>query len=217
MEYQLETSAPSSRPSSPKSVDRPPSDPQRIRAARWKAGMILAVCAAPVIASYLTYYVFPPAGRTNYGVLIDPQRPVRQLSGRSDDGQAVSFADFSGRWLMVMVETGVCNAACRERLYATRQVRLTTGKDRDRVERLLLLTGADGPPASLLAEHPGLIVVHVSADELQRLFGDAAATANDHVYMVDPLGHLMMRFPVDVDPNRMKKDLAKLLRASRIG
>jgi hypothetical protein len=39
--------------------------------------LIFGICAAPVIAAYLAYYVFKPAGASaNYGTLIIPQRPV---------------------------------------------------------------------------------------------------------------------------------------------
>jgi hypothetical protein len=95
-----------------------------------------------------------------------------------------------------------------------RQVRLTTGKDRDRIERALLIAG-DAPAAAVLAEHEGLRVLRASPAALAALRQATGGEAG--VLLVDPLGNLMMRFPVEADPSRMKKDIAKLLRASRIG
>ncbi len=191
---------------------------QQIRRGRLKMLAILAVCAAPVIASYLTYYVIKPEGRTNYGFLIEPQRDLTALPLASPDGKLASMADLRGKWLLLAIEPGACEKACTDRLYALRQIRLTTGKDRDRVERVLLVTGDAVPSAQVLAEYEGTVVGRLPADIVARSFpADAGARADEHLYVIDPLGNLMMRFPRDVDLTRMKKDVAKLLRASRIG
>jgi len=195
---------------------RPPADDaRRVRAGRLKMLAILLVCAAPVIASYFAYYVIRPEGRTNYGTLIEPMRDVSALGQSSGSG---GIATLRGRWVMLVVGPAACDAACRERLYEIRQVRLTTGKERDRVERAWLLEDDAAPDPQLLAQHDGLVLMRAGADALARsLPAEAGARVSDHIYVIDPLGNLMMRFPKDADPNRMKKDLAKLLRASRVG
>lgn len=194
---------------------RPAGEAGRVRAGRLKMLAILLVCAAPVIASYFTYYVIRPEGRTNYGTLIEPMRDVSALGQSSGSG---GIATLRGRWVMLVVGPAACDAACRERLYEIRQVRLTTGKERDRVERAWLLEDDAAPDPELLAQHDGLVLMRAGADALARsLPAEAGARVSDHIYVIDPLGNLMMRFPKDADPNRMKKDLAKLLRASRVG
>ena len=177
---------------------------------------MLLVCAAPVIASYLTYYVIRPEGRTNYGELLSPMTDFGGLQVREADGAGGDLALLRGKWTLVVIDPGGCAKECEDRLYAIRQVRLTTGKERERVERLLLLTGEAAPPSALLAQHEGMHVRRTSADGVRRVF-PAAADPADHIYIVDPLGNVMMRFPAPADPNRMKKDLSKLLRASRVG
>jgi hypothetical protein len=209
---------------------------RRVSAGRRKMLAILLVCAAPVIASYYTYYVVRPEGRTNYGTLITPLRdvgmlgtpmaPVADPTGNAAAATAQStaparsggLASLQGRWVMLVVAPGACDAGCRQRLYEIRQVRLTTGKDRDRVERAWIVSDDAAPDPALLAQHEGLVLMRSDAATLARLLpADPGTAVTDHIYIVDPLGNLMMRFPKDADPNRMKKDLAKLLRASRVG
>ncbi len=206
---------PSTPPEQGASPGQPPARPRRGRLTLW---LILLACAAPVIASYTMYYVVRPEGRTNYGELLDPQRSAGALSGQRLDGAPFAIGELRGKWVMVALDAGGCDQPCAERLVAMRQVRLTTGRERDRVERLLLLFGDGTPSPELLAQHEGLVVARVDAAGAERLFpAEASTTARDHVFMVDPLGNLMMRFPANADPNRMKKDLSRLLRASRVG
>ncbi len=104
-------------------------------------------------------------------------------------------------------------AALKERLFALRQVRLTTGKDMDRIERVLVLLDAEPPSAELLAQHQGMHVLKTTQEYWRLNWAQPA----DRILMVDPLGNLMMRFPALADPNKMKKDVTRLLRASRVG
>lgn len=178
---------------------------------------ILAVCLAPVIASYLAYYLVKPDGRTNYGALLDPQRTIDDLSMREASGAAASLAAVRGKWVLLTVDAQGCPEPCAARLYAMRQVRLTTGKERDRVERVLLISGETAPDATLLAGHEGLRVYRVQAPLDRWLPPADGSSPEDHIYVLDPLGNVMLRFPKSADPNRMKKDIARLLKASRVG
>ena len=112
-----------------------------------------------------------------------------------------------------------CDSGCQDRLYKIRQVRLTTGKHRNRVERLWLIpsNGPVQPDQQLLTDHAGIWVARINPDLLSANFPVDGSAPADHIYLMDPLSMLMMRFPADADPSRMKKDLNKLLKASRIG
>ncbi len=193
---------------------------------------ILALCAAPVIASYLAYYFYPPEGRAIYGALIEPQIEVSELGGTpvaAPAGDAVtpaagevarqtSFAALRGRWVMVVAAPGSCSGDCAQRLYALRQVRLAQGRDAERVERVWLVTDSAQPAAALLAEHPGLQVWHTAPEQLRQRFPAAAQGEGfARIYLVDPHGQLMMQFPIGADPGRIRKDLVRLLKISRIG
>jgi hypothetical protein len=181
--------------------------------------LLLAVCIAPVIAAYVVYYVVPPSGRTNYGALLEPQRPVPELTLTHLDGSAFSVASLRGQWVMVAVDTGACGQACESKLWNMRQVRLTAGKDRDRVARVMLLTDSQPLETRLLREFDGTRFLRADAGQLRRLLeGPGGSPALEaHVWMIDPLGNLMLRWPEGADPQRMKRDLARLLRASRVG
>lgn len=182
--------------------------------------LLLAVCVAPVIASYIAYYLLPPSGRTNYGTLVEPQRPMPALSLQRLDGTAVEAAKLRGSWLMLQVDGGACDAACEKKLWQMRQVRLTTGKDADRVQRVWLIADAAPLATSVIREYDGTLFLRARIDEVAAFLPlpeEAGAKLADHIWLVDPLGNLMLRWPKDADPNRMKKDLIKLLKASTIG
>ena len=186
---------------------------------RWKLFAIILVCASPLIASYLTYYVIKPEGRTNYGALLDPrQHPIPQIGATTLDGKTTGLDAYKGKWILLQADSGDCAEACRNKLLQQRQLRLIQGKEMDRVERVWLVTDDKPIDTVLLREYDGTRVLRADPAKLKEwLPAEQGATATDHVYMIDPRGNLMMRFPKNADPNRMKKDVSKLLRASSIG
>ncbi len=189
------------------------------RKGRWKLFAVILICAAPLIASYLTYYVIKPQGRTNYGELIDPRAyPVPDLGATTLDGKPIALDAYKGKWMMVQVSDADCQEPCRKRLHDMRQLRLAQGKDMDRIERIWLITDDQPLETMVIREYDGTHMLRVKPDALKAwLPVEQGTTAADHIYVVDPLGNLMMRFPKDADPNKIKKDLSKLLKASRIG
>lgn len=190
------------------------------RKGRWKLFAVIAICASPLIASYLTYYVIKPEGRTNYGALIDPRAfPIPAALGTTSlDGKSVSLNDYKGKWIMMQAADADCEEPCRKRLHDMRQLRLAQGKDMDRVERVWLVTNDKPLETVLMREYDGTHMLRVSPEAVKSwLPSDSGTVPSDHIYIIDPLGNLIMRFPKDADPNKMKKDIAKLLKASRIG
>lgn len=173
--------------------------------------LILAVCAAPVIGSYALFYGWKPTSFRNYGELVGPTA-IEEKAGTG----AAPLAPLKGRWVLLMVDGADCGASCRSKLWQMRQVRLTQGKEMDRVERAWLVDDGGSPDAALMGEFSGTVVVQSPSPALLGLF-TAPASARDHLYVIDPLGNLMMRFPRDADPQRIRKDLGHLLRVSRVG
>ena len=192
---------------------------QQKRGGRWRLLLVVAICAAPMIASYLTYYVIKPSGRNNYGALIDPRDyPLPELNAKLLNGNAVSLNDYKGHWLMVQVDSGDCAEPCVKKLFTVRQLRTMQGKEMDRIEPVWLIT--DDKPLStvLIRAYDGTRMIRVDAAALKAWLPTEPGTRmEDHIYLIDPLGHLMMRFPKDADPKKVKADMSKLLMASAIG
>ncbi|MEP6791417.1 MAG: hypothetical protein ABI907_08600 [Ramlibacter sp.] len=193
-------------------------DARRTVRGRWRMLAIFAVCAAPAIASYFTYYVVRPDGRRNYGELVDPQRPLPELAATALDGKAVSLRSLKGQWLLVSVAGGDCDAACERHLYLQRQLRESLGKDKDRLDWVWLVP--DGRPVrpALLPAVKQATVLQVDGAQLAQWLAPAAGRQlNEHLYLVDPLGNWMMRFPAGLDASgapKAKRDLERLMRAS---
>jgi hypothetical protein len=191
---------------------------RRTRAGRWKMIALLLVCAAPVIASYFTYYVIRPEGRRNFGTLIEPQRPLPELQVQDLDGRPHPLSELKGQWLLVSVGSGACDEACVQQLYLQRQLRESLGKDKERVDRVWLISDAQPVPPALLPGLKEATVLRVPQAELQRwLAPDEGHTLAEHLYVVDPLGNWMLRFPAKLDvptAGKAKRDLERLLRAS---
>jgi hypothetical protein len=186
---------------------------------RWKLFAVIAVCASPLIASYLAYYVIRPTSRSNYGALIDPRAyPIPPLASATLDGRPEGLDQYKGKWIMLKVGGGACADACRKQLFTMRQERLMQGKEMDRVERVWLITDREPIDTMLIRQYDGMHMLHADPARVAKwLPVDAGSTADEHIYLIDPLGNLMMRFPADPEPRKMYKDIAKLLKASAIG
>jgi hypothetical protein len=195
------------------------SDPvARTRVGRWKMALVLWVCAAPVVASYFTYYVVRPEGRRNHGDLIDPQRPLPDLSGTTLDGHAVNLRTLKDQRLLVSVAGGACNAACANHLYFQRQLREGLGKNKDRLDRVWLVDDEAPVDPALLPGLRDATVIRVPRAALaQGLVPQPGQQLENHLYVVDPMGNWMMRFAPGVDLRTapvIKKDLEQLMRGS---
>ncbi|HUN67983.1 MAG TPA: cytochrome C oxidase subunit I [Burkholderiales bacterium] len=179
-----------------------PADP--VKRGRVKFALLGAFFLLPVAASWIAWrFELVPGVTGNYGTLIAP-RPV-----------ALPSESLKGKWVLVQIDGGACDAGCERKHYFMRQVRRAQGKEMQRVARLWLVTDAVPPRPELLAAIEGTVVA-MRSGTLAASF-PAERSATEHVYLVDPLGNLMMRFPPDPDPSRVIKDLQRLLRASSFG
>ena len=193
-------------------------DARRTAVGRWKMLAVLLVCAAPVIASYFTYYVVRPEGRRNYGELIEPQRPMPPLAVTPLQAPPTTLDTLRGQWLLVAVSGGACDAACESHLYLQRQLRESLGKDKERMDRVWLVNDVAPVREALLPALAGSTVLRVEPTALAQWLQPAAGQAlENHLYVVDPMGNFMLRFPAGLDREgaaRAKRDLERLMRAS---
>ncbi len=171
-----------------------------------------AISLAPVVGSLLLYHFWKPQNFTNYGELISAI-PLAGTAVAQGDGTAFRFDDLRGNWIFLMADAGACDDSCQSKLYVMRQVRLTQGEDRERMERVWLVTDGVKPAAALEAEYRGTRIVRpANGGFVARL--PAPDSPNNHIYLIDPFGNLMMRFPRNADAQRVKKDVSKLMKVS---
>ena len=182
------------------------------RRARVRRQLLLIglIGAAPVVASYAIYYFWPRESHVNYGKL--HAAPAPAIEGRTLDGRPFSLFDLRGKWVVLAAADGACDRACATRLYAGRQARTIQNADMDRIARVWLLTDDATPPAALMAEHPDAVVARVNPQAVRGL-----PEAGRGLVLVDPLGNVVLSWPADPDIKAVARDLARLLRASRIG
>jgi hypothetical protein len=193
-------------------------DAQRTRSGRWKMMALMLICASPVIASYFTYYVVRPEGRRNYGELIQPQKDLPRVSATNLQGETVPLVSLKDQWLLVSVSSGACAERCQQNLYFQRQLREILGREKDRVDRVWLITDDAPVPEALSTVLDMVQVLRMDEKAVQSWISPAKdQQLQDHLYVIDPMGNFMMRFPAHMDvagASKAKRDLERLLRAS---
>jgi hypothetical protein len=199
-------------------------------------GLALIFIAPLGLAFYLYYGhgSWLPGGHVNVGELVEPARPLPGLALPLWDSGSTDPNFLKGKWTFLYVDQGHCGQGCRTRLYDTRQVRLALDRNMNRVQRVFI-AGRECCDAQFLREqHPDLITIRASdaAAPLLALLpahrsstaavGSLAATDDSHaaaerVYLIDPLGNLMMSYPAAATPKGMLEDMKRLLQLSSIG
>lgn len=193
-------------------------DARRTRRGRWQMLFLALVCFAPVLASYFSFYVIRPQGDPSFGTLIESQPVLPAVQATRLDGQGVPLRALHGQWLLVSVAGGACDGECESNLYLQRQLREMLGKDKDRLDWVWLVPDDQAIRADLQPALSQAKVLRVPAEALAGwLQAEPGHVLSDHLYVVDPMGRWMMRFPSGLDKagaSRAKRDLGRLLRAS---
>ena len=186
-----------------------------LRSGRIQMLTIAALCLAPFIAALIAYYYWQPQGGVNYGELI-PAHPLIDPPLRHLDQRAFKLSELKGKWILLQLDESGCAAACSAKLYNMRQVRLAQGRDMERIERVWLILDEAPLQTQLMREYDGTRMLRAAGSPLIAEF-PPAGEVRDHIYLIDPLGNLMLRFPKNADPSKIVKDLVRLLKVSRIG
>jgi cytochrome oxidase Cu insertion factor (SCO1/SenC/PrrC family) len=184
--------------------------------------LLIIVFGLPVAAAWL-FYLNPellPGGRTNRGELVQPPRPLPDLSLSTLDGGNLRLRELRPHWTLITVAGPECGEHCQRSIYHLRQVRLALGEDRQRIERVLVLTQSEQPESfhRLLGDYPGMHVVVGGGNDLDRLLAQLAGPGrppHGAVFIVDPMGNLMMRYRPDAPPKDLLSDLQALLKISK--
>jgi hypothetical protein len=191
-----------------------PSMSRNLRARNLRTvGALAALFLLPLVLSFWMYYGggWQPLGHTNYGELLQPVRPLPL--DRWPEGKVLTE-----KWSLVYIVAGNCDSRCRDALIVMRQTRLSLNQDMQRVNRVLIAGHGCCDETFLQREHAGLLVLDADsqgASEALRVF--PAGKRADSIFLVDPLGNLVMRYDDRTDPKGLLQDLKKLLKLSHIG
>ena len=175
--------------------------------------IILVLCSPVFIAT--TYYLmgFRP-GSMNYGDLLE----VQKLKGdgiNQIDNTIFRMKELHGKWTMVTIDSGECNEACQSKLYYMRQVRIAQHNEKDRVGRLWLIDDNKTVSDELLEEYKGTLFINAKDSEIVKAI-ETEEVHRNHIYLVDSMGNLMMRFPEELEPKRINEDIKRLLNVSQL-
>ena len=175
---------------------------------------IILILGSPVLISTTFYFMGYRPGSMNYGDLLE----VQKLKGdgiNQIDNTIFRMKDLHGKWAMVTIDSGECNEACQSKLYYMRQVRTIQHTEKDRVERLWLIDDNKTVSDELLEEYKGTLFIKAKDSELVKAI-ETEEVHRKHIYLVDFMGNLMMRFPEDLEPKKMSEDIKRLLHVSQL-
>lgn len=219
---------PSSPASAPVSAAAP--NPARRPRSMWPLYAIVLMTLAPVVAAVLAYFVpelgLRPEGHNNYGRILEPQRPLptaQALPLATLDGAPFDPRTLRGKWVLVSADTAQCPESCVRKLFVLRNSHASQGKNVERLSRVWFVTD-DGPVSQEVKDaYVGTQMLRVDPQHLagfltaDRSGNEAIEALRNHMWVIDPLGNLMMEFPPDADPIEVRDDIVKLLKNSRIG
>lgn len=189
---------------------------------RWSLIAIVIIAILPVAAGTLLYFSgWKPTTQVNNGELITPPRPVTDIAFQTMTGQPTGFATLRGKWVMVYLDASTCPGICANRLYAMRQIHTSQGKEADRIKRVFIATEGNREPLQAQSKlYPDMAVWTADATALAKLskaFALVDGASNNRIYLVDPLGNVMMQYSPQVNPAGVRKDLSRLLSYSWTG
>lgn len=188
--------------------------PDRRASGRRVLWLIFAVCVIPFFGAFLVYRYAPPGDHLNYGELVT--RPLPELVFRNLEGAPVRLSEFRGKWVLLQVDDARCDARCVEKMYKLRQIRLAQGKNMERVLRLWVIPDSGPIEAKINEEYAGTTMLRGALPDLLPQFS-SQSNIRDHIWLIDPLGNLVLKYPPKADARGILKDLQRLLKVSRIG
>lgn len=185
-----------------------------ISSPRAKLLAIMGLFALPMVASWIAYTFLQPEATANYGELLSPPAQITTATFRRADGTEFRFEELRGKWLLVSSDAGECPETCEAKLLLLRQVRLMLGRNAARIVRVHVADDSRPMPPGKAAPFEGTVFIAPPVGLQQPL---SAVNDRAHVYVTDPRGNVMLRFPAGAEPRRMLRDLERLLKASQIG
>lgn len=184
---------------------------------RVQLALIFVVFLAPIAGAFL----YKPTQFNNYGDLYTPAPELPSLP-LTAEGQPTDFDALRGQWLFLVVAQTECNENCEQNLLKIRQLRAMQGRDLERIRSVFIHGELPLEVSNDLADKYQPIEVFKADSaalqtwsELLKPEGVTGEALKDRFYIVDGTGLLMISYPFDADPNLIKKDIKRLLKARR--
>ena len=197
------------------------------RRGRQQLLILAAIFFVPLAVAFWLYYGpsgWRPPGATNQGDLVEPAVALPAVSLVQPDGAPTAPGLLRGQWTIAYLGPGACDDRCRQALYLSRQSRIALNKDMARVQRVFFATGRCCDRAFVQTEHPDLIVAQVGDDAGSQAllakfpaFGGEPAATSGRLWVIDPLGNLVLSYSAQAPDKALLTDVKKLLRLSHIG
>jgi len=172
-----------------------------------------------VAAVWLYYYSAWRPSLAAHGELIDPPHHLPAIALTLPDGGTAPPGVLRGSWSLVYLGEKSCAEACTKALAELARVRLALDKDATRVQRVLLHAGDCCAPGFPGPDDQDLLVLGATGPEGEAYLAlfPRAPYDTPSIYVIDPLGNLMMRHAASGSAEGLLKDLERLLRLSSIG
>jgi len=207
-------------------MSRPEEDAAAVARGRRQLLLIAALFFVPLMLAFLLYYGpgWRPSAGTNKGDLLTPAIPLPPVALRRPEGTLADADVLRHKWTIAYLGDGTCDERCRQALHLSRQSRIALNKDMDRVQRVFLVTGHCCNSGFLAAEHPDLVVLLLADDAASQAllakipaFDGVEPASAGRLYLIDPLGNLVLSYPAQAPDKALLTDVQKLLRLSHIG
>jgi len=182
---------------------------------RRKLVLLLVLLFSPVVISYTLFFMGYRPGSVNYGDLVEIEKLTGSAGVIQDTNKILRTKDLHGKWVMLTIDSGNCGEACQLKLYYMRQVRTMQNKEMNRIERLWLIDDNEKVDPELLKNYEGTLFVNARDSELLQQI-PTRESRRKHIYLIDPMGNLMMRFPENLEPRKMSDDIKRLLHVSQM-
>ncbi len=182
---------------------------------RRKFVLLLVLLFSPVVISYTLFFMGYRPGSVNYGDLVEIEKLTGSAGVIQDTNKILRTKDLHGKWIMLTIDSGNCDEACQLKLYYMRQVRTMQNKEMNRIERLWLIDDNEKVDPELLKDYEGTLFVNARDSELLQQI-PTRESRRKHIYLIDPMGNLMMRFPENLEPRKMSDDIKRLLHVSQM-
>jgi cytochrome oxidase Cu insertion factor (SCO1/SenC/PrrC family) len=184
---------------------------------------VVLAFVAPVALAYIMFFFVDVKSFINHGEILNPIVHISSFKLTDEDNEIIPQAELTFKWRLISFVGKECDQSCESRLYDTRQIHTSLGKDQHRLSRMFIHLEPASESLNKLIDEEHENVIHVNGDVgvIKKSLGvnirsDASIT-NNEIYIMDPMGNVMMRFTQEQPNKEFLYDLKKLLKASQIG